>query len=208
MSSSPDRTPSTPAGNDPSGTGPGNPDTSGHSGASSAPDATGAGPERPPRRHRRSGDGWVETPEGKFWGKFGAAGLLIHDLERGVLLQHRVAWSAQGGTWGIPGGAIDAGETALAGAIRESHEEAGVPELDGTGVEVIGTHVLEKEGWSYTTVIARATTHLEEFVNDIESVALAWVPLDEVADYPLHPGFENAWPHLRSVLEENLPAGE
>ena len=195
MSSSPDAP--QPGGNDPTGTGSGTP----HHGVP-------AGGPVPPRRHRRSGDGWVETPEGRFWGKYGAAGLLIHDPERGVLLQHRVAWSAEGGTWGIPGGAIDAGETALAGAIRECHEEAGVPALDGTGVEVLDTHVLEKQGWSYTTVIAQATTRLEEFVNDIESVELAWVPLDEVEGYLLHPGFKNAWPHLRSVLEENPPAGE
>lgn len=160
-----------------------------------------AGAPLPPRRPRRSGDGWVETPDGRFWGKFGAAGLLIHDPQRGVLLQHRVAWSAEGGTWGIPGGAIDKAETALKGAIRECHEETGVPDLDGTGIEVLDTHVLQKEGWSYTTVIARATAHLEEYVNDVESVELAWVPLAEVDSYVLHPGFQNAWPHLRRVLE-------
>ncbi|WP_433913744.1 NUDIX domain-containing protein [Brevibacterium litoralis] len=152
------------------------------------------------RGKRRSGDGWVETPEGRFWGKFGAAGLLLHDPARGVLLQHRALWSAQGGTWGIPGGAIDAGETAVTGAIRECHEEAGVPELDGSGIEVLDTHVLEKTGWSYTTVVARATGHLEESINDVESLELRWVPLDEVTDYPLHPGFAASWPLLRTML--------
>jgi len=52
-----------------------------------------------------SGDAWVEGPNGeRFWGRFGAAGLLVHDLRRGVLLQHRADWSHFGRTWGRPGG--------------------------------------------------------------------------------------------------------
>ncbi len=31
-----------------------------------------------------------------------------------------------GGTWGLPGGALEAGEDAVAGALRELHEEAGI----------------------------------------------------------------------------------
>lgn len=153
------------------------------------------------RGKRRSGDGWVETPEGRFWGKFGAAGLLLHDPDRGVLLQHRALWSAQGGTWGIPGGAIDEGETPLQGAIRECHEEAGCPPLDGSGIEILHTHVLERTGWSYTTVVARALEHFEAHINDVESLALEWVPLAEVETYRLHDAFAAAWPHLRPHLE-------
>jgi 8-oxo-dGTP diphosphatase len=152
------------------------------------------------RARRRSGDGWTETPDGRFWGLYGAAGLLIHDPARGVLLQHRIWWSANGGTWGVPGGAIDQGETPVQGAIRESNEEAGVPDLDGTGIEIIDTHVVDKHGWSYTTVVARATARLQETITDAESVELRWVPLNEVADYDLHPGFAAAWPELRRSL--------
>ena len=46
----------------------------------------------------------MEGPDGqRFWGRFGAAGLLVHDLRRGVLLQHRADWSHFGGTWGLSG---------------------------------------------------------------------------------------------------------
>lgn len=174
------------------------PPTSGPNGSALPPGAT----ERPPRRpHRRPGDGWVQAPDGnRYWGLYGAAGLLLHDAERGILLQHRVAWSAHGGTWGIPGGAIDPGEDALAGAIRECHEESGVPALDGTGIEVTGTHVLDKGVWSYTTVIARALVPMEPHINDPESLELAWVPVGEVEGYRLHPGFADAWPELRGRL--------
>lgn len=153
------------------------------------------------RARRREGDGWTETPQGRFWGRFGAAGLLIHDRQRGVLLQHRVWWSANGGTWGVPGGALDVGESALTGAIRECHEEAGVPALDGTGVTVIGSHVVDKQGWSYTTVVATATQTLHERITDAESVELRWVPVQRVADYDLHPGFAQAWPQLLHTIE-------
>ncbi|GAB3042824.1 NUDIX hydrolase [Sediminivirga luteola] len=164
-----------------------------------------AGPPPEVRLHRRAGDGWVEAPDGsRYWGRLGAAGMLICDPGRGVLLQHRVAWSAHGGTWGIPGGALDVGEDAVTGALRECHEEAGVPRLDGADVRIIGTHVLDKDVWSYTTVLAVARERLDEYVNDPESVELRWVPLGEVTDYPLHPGFAAAWPEHRARLEAEL----
>ena len=53
-----------------------------------------------------SGDAWVEGPDGtRYWGRYGAAGLLIVSPGFEVLLQHRAAWSHFGGTWGMPGGA-------------------------------------------------------------------------------------------------------
>ena len=155
---------------------------------------------------RRAGDGWVHTPRGDFWGLCGAAGLLIHDPSRGVLLQHRVEWSAHGGTWGIPGGAIDVDETAIAGALRECREETGVPGADGAGVDILDTYVVEVPGWdeniawSYTTVIARATETLHAEVKDAESIALEWVPLEELETYELHPGFAASLPHVLPVL--------
>ena len=90
---------------------------------------------RPPRR---SGDGWTYGSDGKkHWGLNGAAGLMLVDPERGVLMQHRALWSVEGGTWGFPGGARDMGESAVEAAIRESWEEAGVPEQDGSGIEIL-----------------------------------------------------------------------
>ena len=90
-------------------------------------DAASAAP-RPPHGQRDPGDAWVVAPTGeRYWGRFGAAGLLAVAAQRGVLLQHRVSWSHFGNTWGLPGGARHAGESARDGALRESAEEAGVP---------------------------------------------------------------------------------
>lgn len=153
----------------------------------------------PPNLHRGTGDAWVEGPDGsRYWGRFGAAGLLAYDPRRGVLLQHRVGWSHFGGTWGIPGGAIHDDESPVAGAIREAQEEAGVP--DGSVVPR-AEHVFDAGVWQYTTVIADVAEPFEPVISDPESLELAWVPVDEVTDLELHPGFAAAWPQLRDALE-------
>ncbi|MEY9953633.1 NUDIX domain-containing protein [Leifsonia sp. EB34] len=145
-----------------------------------------------------SGDAWVEGPNGeRFWGRFGAAGLLVHDLRRGVLLQHRADWSHFGGTWGLPGGARHEGETAVEGALREAAEEAAVP---ADAVQVLFESVVDLGFWSYTTVVAQAVRAFEPHMADVESIELRWVSVPEVADLPLHPGFGAAWPELRSRL--------
>jgi 8-oxo-dGTP diphosphatase len=153
------------------------------------------------RRPRGPEDTWVDGPRGRYWGTFGAAGLLLAHPEAGVLLQLRAVWSHLGGTWGLPGGARKADETPEAAAIREADEEAGVPpEL----VTVLGTSVLDLGYWSYTTVLARAERLFAPVIGDAESEALDWVPFDDVANLPLHPGFEAGWPALRSRLDELL----
>lgn len=149
---------------------------------------------------RDEGDAWVEGPEGqRFWGRFGAAGLLAYDPGKGVLLQHRVSWSHFGGTWALPGGARHRGESAIDGAIREAHEEAGVPR---DALQVIGHDVFDLGFWSYVTVIAIVTTPFTPVISDAESVELEWVPLNDVAGFPLHPNFANRWPLLQSMLPQ------
>lgn len=133
----------------------------------------------------------------KYWGRYGAAGLLAVDAQRGVLLQHRVGWSHFGGTWGMPGGALHEGEGPLAGALREAQEEAGIP--DGA-VRARFASVLDLGIWSYTTVVADVVEPFDPVISDPESLALEWVPVDEVDKRPLHPGFGSAWPMLRSLL--------
>lgn len=161
-----------------------------------------SGEPRRPDGPRDPGDAWVVAPTGeRYWGRFGAAGLLAVDAERGVLLQHRVAWSHFGGTWGLPGGALHEGESAIAGALREAQEEAGVP--DGA-VRPRFTSVLDLGVWSYTTVVADVQTPFEPVISDPESVALEWVPIDEVEARPLHPGFAGSWPELRRLLTERV----
>lgn len=153
---------------------------------------------------RGDGDGWVVSDTGQaFWGRHGAAGLLLRapgpDGSAAVLLQHRAAWSHQGGTWGLPGGARDSHETAEEAAVREAYEEAGLtPDQLVVRMSLVTKEVygVGDEYWSYTTVIADAREMLPTTPNR-ESAELRWVALDEVADLPLHPGFADSWERLR-----------
>lgn len=157
------------------------------------------GEPRRPHGPRDPGDAWVVAPTGeKYWGRFGAAGLLALDPQRGVLLQHRVSWSHFGGTWALPGGARHEGESARDGALRESGEEAGVP-VDA--VRARFESVLDLGIWSYSTLVADVTTPFEPVISDPESVALEWVATDRVTQLPLHPGFAASWPALRTALD-------
>ncbi|MFF0817372.1 NUDIX domain-containing protein [Rhodococcus sp. NPDC003318] len=152
---------------------------------------------------RGDGDGWATSGDGsRYWGRFGAAGLLLRapapDGGSAVLLQHRAAWSHQGGTWALPGGARDSHETTTHAAVREAEEEAGIA---ADLLRVRAERVTARAGsgdWTYTTVVADADTRLRTVPNG-ESTELRWVPEDRVTDLPLHPGFAASWPTLRAT---------
>ena len=149
------------------------------------------GEPRRPHGPRDPGDAWVVAPTGeRYWGRFGAAGLLAVDAERGVLLQHRVSWSHFGDTWALPGGARHEGESASDGALREAAEEAGVP---AAAVQPRVLSVLDLGYWSYTTVVGDVVAPFEPVISDPESRELGWVPVADVSGYPLHPGFAASW---------------
>ncbi len=137
------------------------------------------------------------------WGVHGAAGLLLrapwHDGTPAVLLQHRAPWSHQGGTWALPGGALDSHEQAHDAAVREAQEEAGLSaEQILVRVSVVTSTVPGPSGpiWTYTTVVADAAELLVTVPNG-ESSELRWVPEHQVAELPLHPAFARSWEMLR-----------
>ena len=147
------------------------------------------------------GNGWVWCALGhRHWGRYGAAGLLISDGGR-VLLQHRAAWTHEGDTWAVPGGARDSHENPTDAALREVTEETS---LDIATVTPYGDWVDDHGGWSYTTILARTTGQLDVRPANAESTAIRWWPLDDVAGLALHRGFAAAWPSLRSIID---PAG-
>jgi len=102
-----------------------------------------------------SGDGFVTLADGsRRWGRFGAAGLLArHTGEDGLawyFLARRSEYCHRGGTWAIPGGALNLGEAPLAGALREFAEEIGsAPD----GFDVARVHEDDHGGWSYWTLV-------------------------------------------------------
>lgn len=151
-----------------------------------------------------SGDGWVRCTQGhEHWGLFGAAGLLVRFRTDGdptgvdrILLQHRASWSHHGGTWGIPGGARDRGESARATALREAAEES---TLDTDGVVPLDEYRDDHGGWTYTTVVVRAFRAPPVAVRGAESTELRWVRTDRLEELELHPGFATTWPQVRTL---------
>ena len=140
------------------------------------------------------GDGWVHCAQGhRHWGRFGAAGLLLVG-ERGTMLQHRSAWTHEGDTWGMPGGARDSHEDFVATALREAAEEAAI---DPSAVAPLGWWLDDHGGWSYITVIAHPRRLIDAHAINAESVEIRWWANEHVDALPLHHGFAATWPKLR-----------
>lgn len=147
---------------------------------------------------------WVDCACGqRHWGRYGAAGLLLVWRPAAgspeVLLQHRAAWTHQGGTWALPGGARSHDETPQQAARREAHEEVGLDPATVTTGELV---VVDHGPWSYTYVLASIEDRPDLVPTDQETEDLAWVPVESVAAYPLHPLFAQAWPSLRPRITE------
>jgi 8-oxo-dGTP pyrophosphatase MutT (NUDIX family) len=148
------------------------------------------------------GNGWVTCELGHpHWGLHGAAGILVTDTDENgprVLLQHRAAWTHEGGTWSVPGGARDSHESVVEAALREAAEET---TLRPDQLRPYAEWTVDHGGWSYTTVLAHFTggTHALAPGNP-ETAALEWWSVDDVQSLELHSGFADAWPQLRSMI--------
>lgn len=135
------------------------------------------------------------------WGRLGAAGLLLAHEGR-ALLQLRAVWVHRGGTWALPGGARERGESAVQAALREAEEELG---LASSQVEVRGSRPADCGGWVYETVLGVALGE-PSMTDRSESDGHRWVPTDEVEHLELHPSFRRAWTDPDGVLRDFVAA--
>lgn len=145
------------------------------------------------RWHRHtSGDGFVTVADGSVrWGRYGAAGVLARWRDdRGrpwFFLARRSRHTHQGGTWAVPGGAIDRDEAPLAAALREFAEEIGVALGEHQVAEVYQD---DHGGWSYWTLVVDVP---ERFPTPEhlgwETAEARWVPADELAALELFDAF-------------------
>ena len=105
-----------------------------------------------------------------------------------------------GGTWGVPGGAIDRGETTVEAALREADEEA---DIDPSSLTIVGEIVGTDHGdWTYTYVLAETERTDEGFWSGWEAETTLWADREDVLALELHPGLEADWPRL---LEHLVP---
>ena len=135
------------------------------------------------------GDGFIVLADGSArWGRFGAAGVLVRCGEQ-VFVAQRSLHCHNGGTWAIPGGALDLDESPLEGALREFAEEIGIP-LHELEFEVAEVFEDDHGGWSYWTVIVDVAEPFQPPADlHWETAATAWVPLPELVGYDLFPAF-------------------
>lgn len=134
-------------------------------------------------------EGWPECAvptqwhESGFYGLHGAAGVMfstVVDGARQFLLVKRASRNGiLPGLMQLPGGAMEAGETPLEAAQRETMEELAIPELGRGAVlgEVVYTH---PSGWKYTNYAVALEEVPEHRVDGLEIARASWYTADEV----------------------------
>jgi 8-oxo-dGTP pyrophosphatase MutT (NUDIX family) len=129
----------------------------------------------------------VELPDGRRFEHHvvqgrPAAGVVVHDPARGVLLLWRHRFITDEWGWEIPAGVVDEGEDPAEAAAREALEE--------TGWRVTGelqplSRFAPMSGWAdkhFHVFYARGAEHIGDPVDINEATEIAWVPVARVRE--------------------------
>jgi len=113
-----------------------------------------------------------------------------------VLTRRAPRLSSHAGQWALPGGRVEAGESAVAGALRELAEEVG---LAASASQVLGCldDYPTRSGYVITPVVVWAGEHAELAPDPSEVSAVHRVPLSVLE----HPDV----PHIRRIPESERP---
>src|SRR5689334_22943776 len=109
------------------------------------------------------------------------AGCAVFDGAGRLLLQQR---AGAGGPWGLPGGAMELGETIEAAAVRETLEETGLRVRPDTllGVYTGDAHTHANGDVAQSPVVVLTATPVEGTLAEdgIETVGLGWFTLEDL----------------------------
>jgi 8-oxo-dGTP pyrophosphatase MutT (NUDIX family) len=108
-----------------------------------------------------------------------AAGAVVHDPARGVLLLWRHRFITDNWGWEIPAGRVDPGESPIQAAAREVEEETGwrPGALRPLASWDVARGVTDHH---FDAFVADGATHIGEPVDAFEAERVAWLTLDEV----------------------------
>ena len=151
----------------------------------------------------------IESLSNKFYHlaskhKRSAAGIaFICFKDKSIFLCLRSQHVTFSNNWGIPGGKIESGESAIDAAIREVNEELGSAP-DVSGCEVIDAIIFDSPNLNYTTFIINISPEEKEKWKpklNKEHTKCDWFPISKLPEN-LHPGVKQSLEVITKMFEE------
>lgn len=110
-----------------------------------------------------------------------AAGVVVHDADRGVLLLWRHRFITDTWGWEIPAGRVEHGEDIAEAGGREAEEETGW--RPGPLRPLITFHPSNgATDQTFHIFVAAGATHIGDPVDTFEAERIEWVPVDRLRD--------------------------
>jgi len=116
----------------------------------------------------------------------GVGALIFNDKQEMLLTLRGQKAKNERGTWEIPGGAVEFGETLQEGLKREIWEELGI-EIQPQEMLQVCDHLLPDEGqhWVSPTFICKITSGVPKILEPEKCAQIGWFSLEEAKKLPL-----------------------